>query len=230
MAWNGTRRGRGRLRECCHGGVLQIRSLRPEWPVVSTGHWTMRKGRWTMWSGMDPGSQLLAQARAFFARAKEVPLDTPTRPGPGNGLYSPHHRVIIEILCHVVDARLWLLTRDELSAEEGLRKAVALEDSLPYMEPPFMHQPVRQCLGLVLLAAGRLADAERVYLEDLDEHPNNGWSLIGLLQIQQRRQSLHTSEEVLKDLRQFDRVFDQAWSHGDLRLTSSCPSFDKSEY
>ena len=50
------------------------------------------------------------------------------------------------------------------------------------MEPPTWHYPVRQHLGAVLLAAGRPADAERVYRADLEQWPENGWSLLGLKQ------------------------------------------------
>jgi hypothetical protein len=40
--------------------------------------------------------------------------------------------------------------------------------------------PVRQSLGAVLLAAGRAAEVEAVYREDLKQNPENGWSLYGL--------------------------------------------------
>jgi hypothetical protein len=43
-----------------------------------------------------------------------------------------------------------------------LEKAVAVEDGMGYMEPPRQYQPVRHCLGRVLLSAGRPAEAEQV--------------------------------------------------------------------
>jgi Flp pilus assembly protein TadD len=39
---------------------------------------------------------------------------------------------------------------------------------------------VRQELGAVLLAAGRPAEAEEAYRQDLERFPDNGWSLHGL--------------------------------------------------
>ena len=42
--------------------------------------------------------------------------------------------------------------------------------------------PVRQELGRVLLEAGRAAEAEHVFREDLAQFPDNGWSLHGLAQ------------------------------------------------
>ena len=39
---------------------------------------------------------------------------------------------------------------------------------------------MRQALGAILVQAGRGAEAERVYREDLERNPGNGWSLYGL--------------------------------------------------
>lgn len=70
-----------------------------------------------------------------------------------------------------------------------LREAVALEDSLPYSDPPPWMQPARHALGALLLEQGHLEEAELVYREDLglsDSLPkrkarlNNVWGLHGL--------------------------------------------------
>ena len=66
------------------------------------------------------------------------------------------------------------------AAVEHLRAAAALEDALYYGEPPDWSVPVRQDLGAVLLAAGRPAEAQRAFEEDLKRFPDNGWSLHGL--------------------------------------------------
>ena len=60
--------------------------------------------------------------------------------------------------------------------------AVKLEDELMYDEPEPLPFAARHWLGAALLEAGRLADAERVYREELEDHPHNGWSLLGLKQ------------------------------------------------
>ena len=46
-----------------------------------------------------------------------------------------------------------------------------IEGKIPYDEPPGWHAPVRQSLGAVLLQAGRAADAEAVYREELRRNP-----------------------------------------------------------
>ena len=72
---------------------------------------------------------------------------------------------------------------------------VALEDDLPYDEPWGWMQPIRHALGALLLEQGRVAEAEAVYREDLGlggtlpraRHPDNLWSLRGLLDCLDRR-------------------------------------------
>ena len=62
----------------------------------------------------------------------------------------------------------------------ALREAMSLEDGLGYMEPPYGHQPIRQRLGAELVAAGRAAEGERLFREDLARFPRNVWSERGL--------------------------------------------------
>jgi tetratricopeptide (TPR) repeat protein len=94
----------------------------------------------------------------------------------------------------------------------GLEEAVRMQDRLPYMEPPFWHFPLRQRLGAALVEAGRWADAEAVYREDLRRNPENGWSLYGLLQCL-RAQG--------KDAAGVERRFREAWRYADTTLTAS---------
>ncbi|HSM10061.1 MAG TPA: hypothetical protein VK827_00620, partial [Lysobacter sp.] len=69
---------------------------------------------------------------------------------------------------------------DREAAIAALREAAAIEDRIPYDEPPGWHAPVRHSLGAMLLDAGRATEAEAVYREELARNPDNGWSLHGL--------------------------------------------------
>jgi tetratricopeptide (TPR) repeat protein len=69
---------------------------------------------------------------------------------------------------------------DASAAVALLRAAVAIEDGLAYDEPHLWLAPARHALGEALLAAGRPAQAERAFREDLAHYPENGWSLHGL--------------------------------------------------
>jgi tetratricopeptide (TPR) repeat protein len=95
----------------------------------------------------------------------------------------------------------------------ALRDAVKAEDALRYDEPPDWIMPVRHALGAALLKAGRPADAEAVYREDLARLPENGWSLWGL------RRSLELQK---KDARDVAARFEKTWKDADIKLSSSC--------
>jgi tetratricopeptide (TPR) repeat protein len=95
-----------------------------------------------------------------------------------------------------------------------LDRAVRLEDSLVYTEPSEFHYPPRHALGAVLLEAGRPAEAETVYWEDLRRNRENGWALFGLLQA--LRAQKKTSEAALTEAR-----FKAAWARADVTLPAS---------
>ncbi len=99
-------------------------------------------------------------------------------------------------------------------AVEKLEHAVALQDDLPYMEPPNWHYPVRQTLGAVLLDAERLEEAEKVYRKDLEIIPHNGWSLFGLLSTLRAMGKTEAAARV-------EAEFKKAWARADVTLTSS---------
>ena len=67
----------------------------------------------------------------------------------------------------------------------ALREAVALQDALPYMEPPYWYYPVRQTLAAVLLEAGQPAQAAQEFQASLIDAPNNAWALFGLMKAQE---------------------------------------------
>jgi tetratricopeptide (TPR) repeat protein len=69
---------------------------------------------------------------------------------------------------------------DLAGAIAAFERAVAIEDALIYDEPEPLPFAARHWLGAALLEAGRYADAERVYREEIEDHPHNGWSLLGL--------------------------------------------------
>jgi tetratricopeptide (TPR) repeat protein len=95
-----------------------------------------------------------------------------------------------------------------------LTEAVRRQDEHWFTEPPPWYYPVRQSLGAVLLQAGRAAEAETVYREDLRRNPENGWSLFGLAQ------SLRAQGKS-QDAAGVDERFRRAWSLADVTLSSS---------
>lgn len=71
--------------------------------------------------------------------------------------------------------------RGDLAEAEGhYRRAIAIEDRIPYQEPPYWYYPVRQSLGAVLFMAGRYDEASSAFRGALVRAPHNGWALYGL--------------------------------------------------
>jgi len=97
-----------------------------------------------------------------------------------------------------------------------LRRAAAAEDGLAYDEPSDWNLPVRHALGAVLLAAGRPAEAEAVYREDLRRNPENGWALKGL-EISLRRQRRAPEAAAV------ERRFARAWRRADVAAEAVWP-------
>jgi tetratricopeptide (TPR) repeat protein len=105
--------------------------------------------------------------------------------------------VVLGIAREVLAGHIAAAKRDFTSAVAHLQEAARLESSLTYGEPPEWTVPVRQELGMVLLAAGRSADAERAFREDLLRFPDNAWSLRGL-ELALRAQGRTADAEALK--------------------------------
>ena len=120
----------------------------------------------------------LEDAERELARVNEIlqdkALDSP--------LFSPNTgRAVFSIAPDVLTAEIAAARKDYDKAVAHLSRAVRLEDGLVYTEPSEWHYPARHALGAVLLEAGRPAEAETVYWDDLRKNPDNGWALSGLV-------------------------------------------------
>ena len=77
---------------------------------------------------------------------------------------------------------------------------------------------LRPAQGGQRFAPGRattpLEDAEAVYWESLENWPDNGWSLFGLLQTLRAQGRTREADEV-------EKRFEKAWSCADITLTAS---------
>ncbi|MDO8860535.1 hypothetical protein Q6D67_02390 [Haliea sp. E1-2-M8] len=128
------------------------------------------------------------------------------------GRYSLQHGV--QVAERVLAGELAAARGESEAAVAALREAVALEDSIPYDEPPGWHAPVRQTLGAVLLELGQAEDAEAVYREELRRNPENGWSLYGLTEALAAQDQAEAAAEA-------QARFERAWAHADFTLTAS---------
>ena len=96
----------------------------------------------------------------------------------------------------------------------AFQNAVQVEDSLRYNEPPDWKLPTRQYFGAALFDAGKFAEAEQVYLNDLKINRENGWSLTGL-------QQCYLKQGKKSDMTATAKRFGKAWKNADIAITSS---------
>jgi len=162
-----------------------------------------------------------ARASAFAAQEKVADADREQSlfksaaaavPEKAMMVQNPAHTVL-DLAAHTLAGEIAFRKGETDSAVSELTKAVEIEDSLRYMEPPDWFQPTRHSLGAVLLAAGRKRDAEAVYRADLKRWPENGWSLFGLSQCLDGS----GAEAMAVKAR-----FDKAWSQADTKINATC--------
>lgn len=121
---------------------------------------------------------------------------------------------VLRVAVEVLDGEYAAAQGNYDKAIAHLDRAVRYHDSLIYTEPDDWHQPVRHALGAVLLDAGRPAEAEAVYWEDLRRNPKNGWSLYGLTKALQAQNKPEQAKLAEAD-------FKKAWADADITLTAS---------
>jgi len=87
-------------------------------------------------------------------------------------------------------------------------------DSVAYAEPELWIVPLRQTLGAILLEAGRPSEAEAAYKGELQAHPENGWSLLGLALALEAQGKAEEAAPVRER-------FQRAWARADVDLRGS---------
>lgn len=147
------------------------------------------------------------EQEAFRAVVEKLPADAIMA-------INPAHKVL-SIADHVLAGEIALARREMDKSIAELREAVRIEDELLYIEPPDWVQPARHTLGAVLVDAGRFEEAEKVYREDLERWPENGWSLHGLATCLRARGAHAEAEKV-------EERFKKAWARADVKIGSSC--------
>jgi tetratricopeptide (TPR) repeat protein len=114
---------------------------------------------------------------------------------------------LLELARQIIAGRIAQARGDTDGAAAAFRKAVAIQDALPYLEPPYWYYPVRQSLGASLLQAGRPEEAERVLKTALEQFPNNAWALYGLREALRAQGDTAAAGEV-------ERRLEAAWAGG----------------
>ncbi|KAL2127084.1 hypothetical protein VTI74DRAFT_11363 [Chaetomium olivicolor] len=126
--------------------------------------------------------QEAVDTRSLFHKAlKAVP--------PSRTVFNNKCLDILAIAAAMLDGELEYRRGNTESGFQYLRRAIELDDSLPYDEPWGWMQPTRHAYGALLLEQGRTEEALAVYMADLgfdntlpraQQHRNNVWALHGL--------------------------------------------------
>lgn len=111
---------------------------------------------------------------------------------------------LLRLARHVVAGRIAQAEEHYDEAVSGFKQATSLQNALPYLEPPLWYYPVSQSLGSALLQAGKPAQAEEVLGQSLEQVPNNGWALYGLMRARKAQGDVAGAQAIRKHL-------DAAW-------------------
>ncbi len=151
--------------------------------------------------------QAKKEAAAFDKAVSKVPA---TR-----FLFQNSSLSILAIANAMLDGEIAYRDENMDEAFKQLRHAVALDDALNYDEPWGWMQPARHALGALLLEQSQVAEAEKVFEEDLQRHPHNPWALHGLHECQKR------NEKPLQAAKTRAR-FIEATARSDVEISASC--------
>jgi len=119
---------------------------------------------------------------------------------------------VLTIATNVLGAKIAMARHDSANAISLLRRAVAVQDTLKYDEPPDWFYPVRESLGAALLLNGNAAEAEKVFREDLERNPRNPRSLFGLAETLRAQNRAYDAQFV-------DKQFQSNWKSTEIKLT-----------
>jgi tetratricopeptide (TPR) repeat protein len=169
-------------------------------------HVLIRFGRWPDiidTPPRDPGLYCVTTAMTHYAKGiayaatghlaagqeqRTLFADAVARVPPSRTVFNNTCQDILRVAEAMLDGELEYRRGHYQAAFGHLRRAVELDDGLPYDEPWGWMQPARHALGALLLEQGHLEEAEAVYRADLGlddtlaracQHPANVWSLHG---------------------------------------------------
>lgn len=177
---------------------------------------TIHYGRGVAHAAKGQLAQAAAEREAFAQAYARVPNS--------RYLFNNTSRDILAVAAAMLDGEIAYREGNFDEAFGHLRRAIALDDSLPYDEPWGWMQPTRHAYGALLLEQGRVEEAAGVYAADLGldptlsrpcQHPGNVWSLHGYHECLQR---LGRTEEAVI----IGRQLELASARADVPILASC--------
>lgn len=177
---------------------------------------TIHYGRGVAYAATGQIARAAAEREAFAAAYARIP--------ESRYLFNNTSRDILAVGAAMLDGEISYREGNYDEAYAHLRRAIALDDALPYDEPWGWMQPTRHAYGALLLEQDHVEEAARVYAADLGldptlsrpcQHPNNVWSLHGYHECLQR---LGRTEEAVI----IGRQLELARARADVPILASC--------
>lgn len=177
---------------------------------------TIHYGRGVAHAAKGQLAQAAVERDAFTAVYARIP--------ESRYLFNNTSRDILAVGAAMLDGEIAYREGDFEQAFAHLRRAIALDDALPYDEPWGWMQPTRHAYGALLLEQGRVEEAAAVYAADLGldptlsrpcQHPGNVWSLHGYHECLQRLG--RTGEAAI-----IGRQLELARARADVPIVASC--------
>ena len=177
---------------------------------------TIHYGRGVAHAAKGQVSQAQAERAAFSQAYARIPAS--------RYLFNNTSRDILAVASAMLDGEIAYRQGEFDLAFTHLRRAVELDDALPYDEPWGWMQPTRHAYGALLLEQGHVKEAADVYAADLGldptvrrccQHPGNMWSLHGYHECLQRLG--RTAEATI-----IQGQLTLARAHADVPITASC--------
>ena len=119
---------------------------------------------------------------------------------------------LLTVVAGILDGEIKRMAGDADGGVALFTTAVEIQEALIYDEPEPLPFSARHWLGAALIEAKKFSEAETVYRAELQHHPHNGWSLLGL-------------QQALKGQGRVDAAVDAdlaaSWSRSDTWIRSS---------
>ncbi|WAJ42503.1 tetratricopeptide repeat protein [Mycobacterium sp. Aquia_216] len=195
---------------------LIAESLPNDQDLYCTTTATIHYGRGVAHAAKGQLVQANAEREAFIAAYARIPAS--------RYLFNNTSRDILAVAGAMLDGEIAYRQGDFDLAFQHLRRAIQLDDNLPYDEPWGWMQPTRHAYGALLLEQGRVAEAAAVYAADLGfdptvrrccQHPKNVWSLHGYHECLRRLG--RTAEATI-----IEQQLTLARTYADVAITASC--------
>ena len=125
-----------------------------------------------------------SQGKVSEAEAERQQFDTLRAAVPADSHYLINNtsKDFLALAAATLDAQLAWARGDKEKAIEKWRRAVEVESTIQYDEPPPWIYPVRQSLAAALLRNGQAKEAESVFRQAMVKRPRDGRLLFGLQQ------------------------------------------------